>query len=313
MIISLSNGVNELHRNALKKAINNHNAKLAFSKTTNKVTVIVGTKNIIRNIFKVTFSKNTILLYFTGFGRLYTDFGVFGRLAFKIIVFLSGLRKKREFIVENCDDYRVIAQLSKRSITQINGSGLNKSLYAPLPKKNLKTDGKVIGYMSRFGPSKCTDEIIKLISNLPPQYRVIIAGKDIIGTNYTNQFYRLARNNPQVEMSGFLDTPAEVSSFFSKIDVLLYPSLREGLPITLLESVYHRVPFLTTNVAGCMNISNQFGFPTCSPKIFGDQINHLDIARWGSYSPHWDMILEKYSDEYVQKQLGAIFSETIST
>lgn len=313
MISSISNGVNEMHRSALNKAINVSNSKWFRAKAQPNVLILVGTKNIIVNIFTAIFSKDSVFLYFTGFGRLYTDFGFFGKCIFFILILTSSLRQNRHYIVENKFDRRIIAQLSKRRVTQINGSGFNKSLY-PIPAiSSSKSSSKVIGYMSRFGPSKCTDEVIKLITALPPEYSVIVAGKDITGTKFSDKFFQIAQKNTQVEMLGFLETPNEVSSFFNKINVLLYPSLREGLPITLLESVYHRVPFLTTNVAGCIDLSEQFGFPTCAPEYFGEQKTHLDIPSWGLYSPRWDDILTEYSEEKVQKNFETMFLEKLQS
>jgi glycosyltransferase involved in cell wall biosynthesis len=301
------------HRTALNKAIYEQNANLTATKSTQKVIVLVGTKNIIKNIFLAIFSKDIIILYFTGFGRLYTDFGVFGRLIFNIIVVISSLRRNRHFIVENSYDRRVVSQFSKRPITEINGSGFSGSRFRASQCKSSRPHGKVIGYMSRFGYSKCSDEVIKLISTLPPEYRIIGAGKDIAGNKYSHKFSELAKTNPQVEMIGHIETPEEVSSFFKKINVLLYPSLREGLPITLLEAAYHGVPFLTTNVAGCLDIANKFGFPTCTPEDFGKQKNHLDVSSWGSYSPRWQSILVEFSDQYVQKQFEKLLAEIIKT
>lgn len=319
MFTSISKGVNQTHRSTLKQAIQKENKRLASHKNflykhEEKIIVLVGTKNIISNIFMTIFSKNTIVLYFTGFGRLYTDFAIFGRLAFMIVVVLSSLRKNRYFIVENSYDHDEIARFSWRPVTQVNGSGFNKLPYKKNDQftvKSSKGDIKVLGHMSRFGSSKCTTEIIKLIKKLPPNYRIIIAGKDIRGSYYSNIFYKIAEENPQVEMLGYLDTSKEISEFFDKIDLFLYPSAREGLPMTLIESIYHQVPFLTTNVAGCIDISNRFGFPTCSPEDFGELDKLIKVEQWGSWKPSWNKILNEYSFSYVQSQFEFFFSKII--
>jgi glycosyltransferase involved in cell wall biosynthesis len=313
MFMSISKGVNQLHRVALNQALHQQNTKWALLKDNPQIIILVSTKNIILNIFMAMLSRNTIVLYFTGLGRLYTDFGILGRLAFMLMVKFSGLRGNRHFIIENKHDCRVLSRWTRRPITQINGSGLNKSLYKVSRASASSPAGHVIGHMSRFGFSKCTDEVIKLIENLPPEYSIIIAGKDIKGNYYSNLFYQLAKSNPQVHMLGHLETPEDVSAFFEKIDVFLYPSMREGLPITLLESVYHRVPFLTTNVAGCIDIAGRFGFPVCAPEDFGGQGHHLDVENWGIYSSRWDDILADYATPHVQSQFEHIFTEIIET
>ena len=112
-------------------------------------------------------------------------------------------------------------------------------------------------------------------------------------------------------MIGFLDTPEKVGNFFESIDVFLYPSVREGLPITLLESIYFQVPFLTTNVAGCIDLSSRFGFPAYAPEDFGEQNSYLDFENWGQYTPRWNTILKEFSTPTVEKQFEDILRKAL--
>lgn len=296
--------MNQLHRTALNQAVHRLNSEETADK---KIIILVGTKNIVSNVLMAIFSKNYIILYFTGLGRLYTDFGLLGRMAFSLLVILASLRKQRKFIVENSHDRRVVSRWTKCDVALVNGSGFNKALYKKKPQKAQKQRPLTIGHMSRFGTSKCTDQVIKMIASLPDHCKMIIAGKDISGTYYSDQFYLLARSRNNVQMKGFLETPEEVSNFFQSIDIFLYPSLREGLPMTLLESIYFHVPFLSTNVAGCIDLSNRFGFPAHAPEDFGDQNNHVNPESWGQYTQHWDVILEEFSIQTVQKQFEDVF------
>ena len=129
MFTFISTGVNQFHRTALYNAVNGLNSCHNSGVTDVEFIILVGTKNIIRNILMAIFSKNYIILYFTGLGRLYTDFSILGRVIFYFIIILASLRKKRKFIVENSNDRQVISRWSKREISLINGSGFNKSLY----------------------------------------------------------------------------------------------------------------------------------------------------------------------------------------
>ena len=311
MFTSFSKGVNQLHRTALNQAIHRMNTAMASEEHTMPVAILVGTKNIVLNIMMAIFSRHYVILYFTGLGRLYTDLGIIGKFIFVMMIALSSLRKNRKFIVENAHDRRVISRWTRRDVALINGSGFNKALYKNQTKKASKQTPHTIGHMSRFGKSKCTDQIIKMINTLPADCKMILAGKDISGSFYSDRFYQLAQSHPQVEMIGFLETPEEVSAFFQKIDVFLYPSVREGLPITLLESIHHHVPFLTTNVAGCIDLSNRFGFPAYAPEDFGEQDNHLNLQPWGQYTPRWDEIMKDYSTASVQTQFEEIFQRIL--
>ena len=296
--------MNQLHRTALNQAVHRLNSEHTADK---KIIILVGTKNIVSNLLMAMFSKNYIILYFTGLGRLYTDFGLLGRTVFSLVIILASLRKQRKFIVENSHDRRVVSRWTKCDVALVNGSGFNKALYKKKPHKAQKQRPLTIGHMSRFGTSKCTDQVLKMIASLPDHCKMIIAGKDISGTYYSDQFYQLARSHNNVQMKGFLENPEEASDFFQSIDIFLYPSLREGLPMTLLESIYFHVPFLSTNVAGCIDLSNRFGFPAHAPEDFGDQNNHVNLENWGQYTQHWDVILEEFSIKTVQKQFEDVF------
>ena len=290
-----------------------HSLNLEYTADTadKNIIIIVGTKNVVYNVLMAIFSKHYIILYFTGLGRLYTDFGLLGRIAFSLLIMLTSLRKQRKFIVENAYDRRVISRWTRRDVAVVNGSGFNKAFYKKMPNKAKKQKPHTIGYMSRLGTSKCTDQVIEMIKSLPDHCKMIIAGKDISGTFYSDQFYHFSRSHDNVEMRGFIETPEEFAAFFQSIDVFLYPSVREGLPMTLLESVYYHVPFLTTNVPGCVDLSNRFGFPTHDPKDFGNQTNHLNLENWGQYTLHSDTILNEFSIPTVQKQFEDIFREAI--
>ena len=311
MITVISAGVNQLHRTALNNVVQRLNTDTSVHISQTQIFILVGTKNVVGNILKAIFSKNYIILYYTGLGRLYTDFGIFGRLIFYLMIMLTSLRKKRKFIVENIEDRRLISRWTRREVDQINGSGFNEVLYRKKPH-NPKTKKFIsIGHMSRFGESKCTDAIMKIIATLPDDYKMIVAGEDIKGNKYSEQFYQLALSHDNIEMLGFLETPDEVSNFFQSIDLFLYPSVREGLPVTLLECIYFQVPFLTTNVAGCIDLAHYFDFPTSKPEDFGDQKNHLNLGDWGKYKPHWETVFEQFLAPKVEQQLEDILRTAI--
>ena len=267
----------------------------------------MGTKNIASTYlwqFSARITSSSILQIRQALYRFWT----FGQNVFLVILASPETRK---FIVENSHDRRVVSRWTKCDVALVNGSGFNKALYKKKPQKAQKQRPLTIGHMSRFGTSKCTDQVIKMIASLPDHCKMIIAGKDISGTYYSDQFYLLARSHNNFKMKGFLETPEEVSNFFQSIDVFLYPSLREGLPMTLLESIYFHVPFLTTNVAGCIDLSNRFGFPAHAPEDFGDQKNHVNLENWGQYTSTGTSFLKNFQFRQCKNSLK-MFSAQLS-
>ena len=327
-------GAVALHRVGMHRAISALNSELSSSSDSSSYIVLVGTKNLLTHILSSLLSGKIYVLYFTGFGRLYTDYGLLGRLLFVLVVLLWSVRRGRYFIVENGEDRAFLERFTRCRVFEISGSGFDSELYrfgggggrrSRSSRSGRSSDSSksgrlsksgssgryVLGHMSRFGYSKCTDEILKLIDGLPSNYSIVIAGKDIVGSYYSDIFWSLSAERENVEMVGYLENLDEVSSFFRSIDLFLYPSLREGLPVTLLESLYHRVPFLTTDVAGCVDLSSRLGFPVLSPSCFGSGEYHLDIESWGSWCERWDDILGDFSQSRVQAQFESIFSEVV--
>jgi glycosyltransferase involved in cell wall biosynthesis len=69
--------------------------------------------------------------------------------------------------------------------------------------------------------------------------------------NIVEKFLKDNRMNNLVTLHGFVSDP---SSYFVKPDVLIMPSLREGLPMTLIESLASGVPVLANNVGAIASI-----------------------------------------------------------
>lgn len=311
MISVNSKGGNKQHRTSLNRAICNvnlHNHKVDTDKPPNtNLFIIVGTKNIIPTVFKLILSKQRFIFYFTGFGRLFTDFGRVGRLFFRLLIWLSDqLDAIQAFIVENEDDKVFIEHYTKKPLHLTNGSGFDPSLFTPNIK--IRDDNIiVIGHMCRFGSSKCTDQVLKFAKTLRANETLIIAGADISGDQYTRQFRALSRDQENIKMLGYLKNSTEVSQFFNSIDIFIYPSLREGLPISLLESIYHGVPFVTTNVPGCRQLSTAFGMKSFAPEKFSDSLTS-DMLREikNTKQDSWEDHLSPYLDIQVQKKFEEI-------
>ena len=102
-----------------------------------------------------------MIIYFTGFGRLYTEFGIAGRIVFYAIVNLYKLTATKNFIVENESDKNVLKQMfPKANIFITQSSGIDLSGYdlsnKPKPSKVTK-----FVYIARFDKSKHTQRSLK--------------------------------------------------------------------------------------------------------------------------------------------------------
>ena len=116
-----------------------------------------------------------MIIYFTGFGRLYTEFGIAGRIVFYLIVNLYKLTATKNFIVENESDKNVLKQMfPKANIFITQSSGIDLSGYDLSNKP--KPSNKVItfGYIARFDKSKHTQKIIEIAAQLPDTHKLLL-------------------------------------------------------------------------------------------------------------------------------------------
>ena len=104
MIELYDKGLNITHREALKGAVFDLN-KIDV-RDSDKL-ILLGTKNLLRGLWKSFRAKN-LTIYLTGFGRLYSEYGLAGRAIFFSILLLYKLKRDISFIVENEHDAKVI-------------------------------------------------------------------------------------------------------------------------------------------------------------------------------------------------------------
>ena len=125
--------------------------------------------------------------------------------------------------------------------------------------KKYKRNKKItFGYLARFDNSKQTQRIIDLAAQLPNSFTLVVAGFNAGARDFTSKFIAISDNKPNVIFLGSLEQKAQISNFFHEIDVLLYPTNREGLPMTLVEAAFHHVDFITSDVAGCKELAKEF-------------------------------------------------------
>jgi len=75
---------------------------------------------------------------------------------------------------------------------------------------------------------------------------------DIKSTVAVNKGYFFKKN--KINNIKVIKFDSKISKIFSKFDVLVYPSYREGSSKTLMEACAHKKIIITTNVPGCNNI-----------------------------------------------------------
>ena len=292
---------NVLHRKALLRAIDSVNA---MGIEHDDITVVVSTRNMIRVLPQVIFRGTKTIINIVGFGRLYSDYGIFGRSIFNLIVWFHDRTTARAFIVEHDVDKTLLERFVRRPVFTTHGSGFSTEGFT----RKRKLPGKIlqIGYLSRFDKSKGSHEVLKAAQNLPNDRRLTIAGWDIKGERFSKKFRALAQAKDNVTFLGKLHSRSEISQFFNTLDLFLSPSVREGGNIALQEAIWHKVPFLTTDAPGCKVLADIFGCPALKMNELGNAIVHFHAKNIAIVTTNWDEKLEPFGSEYVEAEYKTI-------
>lgn len=292
---------NVLHRKALLRAIDSVNA---MGIEHEDITVVVSTRNMIRVLPQVIFCGMKTVINIVGFGRLYSDYGIFGRFVFNLIVWFHDRTTARAFIVEHDVDKILLERFVRRPVFTTHGSGFSTEGFT----RKRKPPGKIlqIGYLSRFDKSKGSHEVLKAAQNLPNDRHLIIAGWDIKGEPFSKKFRALAQARDNVTFLGKLHSRSEISQFFNTLDLFLSPSVREGGNIALQEAIWHEVPFLTTDAPGCKVLADIFACPALKMNEFGNAIVHFDAKNVEIETTKWDEKLEPFGSDYVEAEYKTI-------
>ena len=274
------------------------------------ITVVVSTRNMIKVLPQVIFQRKKTVINIVGFGRLYSDYGIFGRFVFNLVVWFHGKTTAHAFIVEHEIDKTLLERFVHCPVFTTHGSGLNIDGFT----RKRKPRGKIlqIGYLSRFGKSKGSHEVLKAAQNLPSDRHLIIAGWDIEGEQFSKKFRALAQAKDNVTFLGKLHSRSEISQFFNTLDLFLSPSVREGGNIALQEAIWHKIPFLTTDAPGCRVLAEIFGCPMLTMNEFGDAIVNFNKKNVNVETAAWDKKLKPFRSEYVEAEYKTILRHVLN-
>ncbi|MCH9853421.1 MAG: glycosyltransferase [Alphaproteobacteria bacterium] len=307
----------QTHRLAIKAATDKYNTKNTDEIKKKTVGIIVSVKNIVKYFPLFMLTKRPCLLYYTGLGRLYVLNGWIGKLLVFSTAYLLDRWCGVGFIVENQQNKEYFEKFVKNPVYLVSGSGLYPDYFNHM--KNFKEKPypnaqktKRLGYIARFGPLKHSELILQIVENLSPTTEIFIAGRDVKSNFYKKKFQALAQKNSNIHFIGYLENHKQVSDFYNQIDFLLHPSMSEGLPLTLLESIFHHVPFITTPVCGCDETAHTFDCPAIPAEQFVDFILSGDYQKHMPDRQQWQKKLQPFYHYNVQKEFEEILQHTSS-
>ena len=146
---------------------------------------------------------------------------------------------------------------SKKSLEKITFKNKSKLIYNPYLKKiNIEkkiSRQNIILSVGRFCKQKNQIVAIKAFANFLkkfPNYKLVIIGDGKDKIKLRNICLDLKINN-KVKFEGWVSDP---SRYYLRSKILLFPSLYEGLPNTLIDAVNFNLPCISSNCSGAKDI-----------------------------------------------------------
>lgn len=144
-----------------------------------------------------------------------------------------------------------ITVVSKESYDYYTKLGFKVSLVpnaidiSSLPKKKERLYDKQIIFAGRLSKEKGISDLLEVSKNLPKDVHLLILGSG----PEEEKIKQVTKLHSNIHLMGLVEKERTIS-LISGSDVLIQPSLVEGISSTLLEAMACKTPVITTNVGG---------------------------------------------------------------
>lgn len=200
------------------------------------------------------------------------------------------LSKYTDFLITiNKEDYENAKRykfLSKRIIL-LNGVGIDLEKFTPQTIERKNKIREELGYKESDFIVICVGELnktknqydaiysINLLKNDIPNLKLLLVGKGVLKDKYVESVKKLNLNN----FVDFLGYRKDISSLMTMADIAITTSIREGLPVNVLEAMAIGLPIVASNCRGnrdlIENHRNGFVFNSHDIKDLSDKIKQL--------------------------------------
>ena len=143
----------------------------------------------------------------------------------------------------------------------------------------ISDDDFVVGHVGRFFPQKNHEFLIDVFAELHKQManaKLLLLGKGPLQEHIQQKVEKLGLSRCVI-FAGLQRDPA---SFYTAMDVFCFPSLWEGLPLTLVEAQYSGLPCVVSDAVPRETsiTDNVFSLPIDDVKLWCEKLSSLNVG-----------------------------------
>lgn len=226
-------------------------------------------------------------------------------------------------ITINQEDYNNAQKFKAKETSYVPGVGIDLPKYADsntedinLLKRqlNLSDSDFILFSTGELNKNKNHEVVIRAIAQLnKPSIHYIIAGQGPLNT-YLSNLAKELKIDKQIHLLGYRD---DIPKILKIADVFIFPSIREGLSVSLMEAMAMGKPVIASNIRGNKDLIDvNYGGYLCEVydvKMYSRYIdfifnNRINNFKFGAYN---QKKIRNFSILEVNKKMREIYNEII--
>ena len=201
-----------------------------------------------------------------------------------------------ELILINKEDYAIAQKMHAKKFSYLPGIGIDIQKFNTASGDIKKTYKKMLGItedsmvllsIGELNKNKNHEVVIKALSKMNnPKIHYVIAGAG----DLEDSLKKLVETNGLSGNVHLLGYRTDIADLCKMADVYIHPSLREGLPVSVMEAMASGLPCIVSKIRGNVDLIDSNGGILFNPKEEKsckeaiEQILTMDLAELGSYN-----------------------------
>jgi glycosyltransferase involved in cell wall biosynthesis len=171
-------------------------------------------------------------------------------LYFPVEFFLA--KKSDAIITINTEDYKLARKMFRTKIYHVSGVGIQYNNYSSKAKS---TDTNVLRIVSvgELNRNKNHISVINALSTIQFPYEFNIAGEGPLRKKIM-KIIEIQNTSGSIHLLGHVN---HINIILQNSDLFIMPSLREGLPVSIMEAMASGLPVVASNIRGIRDLVDE--------------------------------------------------------